>query len=237
MVLSFCEGSWVILRGTQGSAGSRFSCAGLEARIPAHHPLRKVRQVETDAPSRLDADFGRLCCARGRPSIAPERLTCASLIRVLFPVRSGCQLIGRMQHELRFRRFARPGINDPVRVPAVFAKNRDRLLTTDMSRKFLAAIPAHRKVAPQLSDEHVPVDGALVKGEPGCAIGSGTLANAPMKSFRPKDDGAPPDDDGGPGNPPAVCPDDAPGQSQPETAPMTRPARHNRNAEVVRALT
>ncbi|MFY8147089.1 MAG: transposase, partial [Rhodobacter sp.] len=106
------------MRGTQGSAGSRFSCAGLEARIPAHHPLRKVRQVETDAPSRLDADFGRLCCARGRPSIAPERLMCASLIRVLFPVRSGCQLMEQMQHDLRFRRFAGPGINDPVRVPA-----------------------------------------------------------------------------------------------------------------------
>jgi hypothetical protein len=30
----------------------------------------------------------------------------------------------------------------------VFSKNRDRLLTTDMSRKVMAAILAHREVAP-----------------------------------------------------------------------------------------
>ncbi|MFN5827157.1 MAG: IS5/IS1182 family transposase, partial [Rhodobacterales bacterium] len=43
------------MRGTDGSAGSLFSCVDLEARIPGHHPLRKVRQVVTDALSRLDA--------------------------------------------------------------------------------------------------------------------------------------------------------------------------------------
>jgi len=143
----------------------------------------------------------------------------------------------QMQHDPLFRRFVGPGIDDPVRVPAVFTRNRDRLLTTGMSRKFLAAILAHREVALLLSDEHVPVDGTLVKAEPGCATGSGTHANAPMKSFQPKDDGAPPDDDGGPDNPPAADPDNLLEQSQPETAPMTRPARHNRTAGAVRALT
>lgn len=31
------------------------------------------------------------------------------------------------------------GIDDPVWVPTVFTKNRDRLLTADMSRKVMAA--------------------------------------------------------------------------------------------------
>jgi hypothetical protein len=48
-------------------------------------------------------------------------------------------------------------------VPTVFTKNRDRLPTTDMARKVLAAILAHREVAPLLSDEHFSVDGTLVK--------------------------------------------------------------------------
>ena len=48
----------------------------------------------------------------------------------------------------------------------VFTKNRDRLLTPDMSRKIMAAILAPREVAPLLSDDHVSVDGTLVKGEP-----------------------------------------------------------------------
>jgi len=57
----------------------------------------------------------------------------------------------------------------------VFTKNRDRLLTTDMSRKIMAAILAHREVAPLLSDDHFSVDGTLVK------------AWASMKRFQPKE--------------------------------------------------
>lgn len=67
--------------------------------------------------------------------------------------------------------------------------NRDRLLTTDMSRKIMAAILAHREAAPLLSDDHFPVDGALVR------------ARASMKSFRPKDNEVP-DSGNGPCDPP-----------------------------------
>jgi len=56
----------------------------------------------------------------------------------------------------------------------IFTKNRDRLLTTEMSRKVKAAILAHREVAPLLSDDHFSVDGTLIK------------ACASMKSFKPK---------------------------------------------------
>jgi hypothetical protein len=39
-----------------------------------------------------------------------------------------------------FRWFVGLAIADQVWVPTVFTKNRDRLLTTDMSRKVMAAI-------------------------------------------------------------------------------------------------
>lgn len=55
------------------------------------------------------------------------------------------------------------GIDNPVWVATVFTKDRDRLLTTEMSRKVMAAILAHREVAPLLSDEHIWVDGTLGK--------------------------------------------------------------------------
>lgn len=66
----------------------------------------------------------------------------------------------------------------------------DRLLTTEMSRKMMAAIQAHREVAPLLSDDLFSLDGTLVK------------AWALMKIFQPKADAVPPDDNG-PGDPPA----------------------------------
>ena len=208
------------MRGTDQTMGSLFSYVDLEERIPARHPLRKVRRIVDDALASLDAEFDRLYSAEGRPSIAPERLMRASLIQILFSVRSERQLMEQMQYNLLFRWFAGLGIDDPVWVPTVFTKNRDRLLTTDMSRKFLGAILAHPKVSPLLSDEHFLVDGTLVK------------AWASMKSFQSKGEGLPPDEDGDPGHPPSDRSDAAPDQPQPEITPMTRPTRRERNAEV-----
>ena len=125
--------------------------------------MRKIRQIVNDALASLDGEFGQLYSDEGRPSIAPERLLRASLIQILFSVRSERQLMEQMQYNLMFRWFVGLGIDDPVWVPTVFTKNRDRLLTTDIARKFLAAILAHRRVAPLLSDEHFSVDGTLIK--------------------------------------------------------------------------
>ena len=104
--------------------------------------------------ARLDGEFEALYTDFARPSIAPERLIRARLLQILFSVRSERQLMEQMQDKLMFRWFVGLGIDDPVWVPTVFTKNRDRLLTTDMSRQVMAAILAHRDVAPLLSDEH-----------------------------------------------------------------------------------
>ncbi|MFG6083351.1 IS5 family transposase [Paracoccus litorisediminis] len=209
------------MRGTDEVSGSLFSYVDLEDRIPARHPLRKIRQIVNDALASLDGDFDRLYADLGRLSIAPERLIRACLIQILFSIRSERQLMEQMQYNLLFRWFVGRGIDDPVWVPTVFTKNRDRLLTTDMSRKVMAAILAHAEVAPLLSDDHFSVDGTLIK------------AWASMKSFKPKTEDSPPDDDE-PGDPPVQnrAPEDLPAETKPETAPMPRSTRRNRNAEV-----
>ena len=211
--------SEVMMRGTDEKSGSLFSYVDLEERIPARHPLRKIRQVVNDALASLDEDFDHLYVDSGRPSIAPERLIRASLIQILFSIRSERQLMEQMQNNLLFRWFVGLGIDDPVWVPTVFTKNRDQLLTTEMSRKLMAAILAHREVAPLLSDDHFSVDGTLVK------------AWASMKSFQPKASDTPPDDDpGGPLEPDAATED----HTEPTASekPMSRPHPKSRNAEV-----
>ena len=80
----------------------------------------------------------------------------------------------QMHYNLLFRWFVGLGIDDPVWVATVFTKNRDRLLNTDIARKFLAAILSDKAVTPLLSDEHFSVDGTLIE------------AWASMKSFQPK---------------------------------------------------
>ena len=209
------------MRGSDEVTGSLFSYVDLEERIPARHPLRKIRSVVNDALRSLDGEFDQLYAGEGRPSIAPERLIRASLLQMLYSIRSERQLMEQMDYNLLFRWFVGLGIDDTIWVPTVFTKNRDRLLTTDMSRKIMAAILAHREVAPLLSDDHFSVDGTLVK------------AWASMKSFQPKDNEVP-GSHKGPGDPssggasPASCPD----QSTTEPEPMTRPRHRSRNAEV-----
>ena len=102
------------MRGTDETSGSLFSYVDLEARIPARHPLRKIRQVVNEALIGLDAEFEALYTDFGRPSIAPERLIRASLIQILFSVRSERQLMEQMHYNLLFRWFVGLGIDDPV---------------------------------------------------------------------------------------------------------------------------
>ncbi len=162
------------MRGSDEQNGSLFSYVNLEDRVPARHPLRTIKAVVDLALVTLDADFNRLYAGDGRPSIAPERLLRAALIQILFTIRSERQLMEQLEYNLLFRWFVGLAIDEPVWVPTVFSKNRDRLLTSDIARKLMAAILAHEKVAPLLSDDHFSVDGTLVE------------AWASFKSFKPK---------------------------------------------------
>jgi transposase len=170
------------MRGTDERSGSLFSYVDIEGRVPAGHPLRRIRELTNSALARLDKKFAGLYATEGRPSIPPERLLRASLLQLFYSIRSERQLMERLDFDLLFRWFVGLGIDDPVWDHSVFSKNRDRLLTTEIAREFLAALLADAKVKRLLSHEHFSVDGTLLK------------AWASMKSFRPKD---------GSGDPPA----------------------------------
>jgi len=102
------------MRGSDETSGSLFSHVDLEARIPARHPLRKIRRVVNAALGSLDGAFAALYTDFGRPSIAPERLIRTSLLQILFSIRSERQLMEQMECNLLFRWFVGLGIDDPV---------------------------------------------------------------------------------------------------------------------------
>ena len=163
------------MRGSDERSGSLFSFVDLEERVPKRHPLRKIRQIVNDALASLDAGFSKLYASAGRPSIAPEKLLRASLLQAFYSIRSERQLMEQLDYNLMFRWFVGLGVDDPVWVPTVFTKNRDRLLDAEVAAKFMAAVLAHREVKPLLSNDHFSVDGTLVE------------AWASLKSFRAKD--------------------------------------------------
>lgn len=77
-----------VMRGADKTSGSLFGYVNLEARIPAPYPLRKIRQVVNEALASLDGELEALYTDFGCPSMTPERLIRASLIQILFLVRS-----------------------------------------------------------------------------------------------------------------------------------------------------
>ena len=124
MIHPFQVKKGMMMRGTDEASGALFSYVDLDERVPVNHPLRLIRRIVNDALTSLDADFDALYTKEGRPSIAPERLIRASLLQMLFSIRSERQLMEQMDYNLPFRWFVGLGVDDPVWVPTVFTKNR-----------------------------------------------------------------------------------------------------------------
>ena len=163
------------MRGSDERSGELFSYVDLEKRVPAKHPLRPVRSVVNEVLASLDGDFSKAYAEGGRPSIAPERLLRALLLQAFYTIRSERQLMEQLDYNLLYRWFVGLGVDEPVWVPTVFTKNRDRLLEADVARKFLAELMDHKELRGLLSDEHFSVDGTQI------------AAWASMKSFKAKD--------------------------------------------------
>jgi transposase len=163
------------MRGWDNRRDGLFSYIRAESRIPISHPLRLIRGVADEALATLNNQFTALYSENGRPSISPEQLLRALLLQAFYSIRSERQLMEQLNYNLLFRWFVGPSVDDPVWVPTVFSKNRDRLLQGDIAAAFMDAVLNLARVKALLSDEHFSVDGTLIQVWAG------------MKSFRRKD--------------------------------------------------
>lgn len=102
-----------MVRGTREASGSGRP-------HPRASPAAEDPQVVNDALFSLDADFEALYTDFGRPSIRPERLIRASLIQILFSIRSELQLMEKMQYNLLFRWVIGLEIDESVWALSVF---------------------------------------------------------------------------------------------------------------------
>jgi transposase len=163
------------MRGPDQKQDDMFSYVSPEERVPADHPLRKIRQLVDQVLKKMSPQFGKLYSEVGRPSIAPERLLRALLLQIFYSIRSERLLMEQLDYNLLFRWFVGMNMDEAVWVATVFTKNRDRLLKYAVAAGFFERV---RKMAePYLSDEHFTVDGTLIE------------AWASQKSFQRKDSG------------------------------------------------
>lgn len=158
--------------------------------VPADHPIRKIKELADLELEKLSPVFDKMYSEEGRPSVPPETLLKSCLLIALFSVRSERQFCEQLGYNLLFRWFLNQTLNDEPFDHTVFAKNKARMLESEVAQKFFDGIVRRAKEAHLLSAEHFTVDGTLIE------------AWASIKSFRPKDGSKknePPPSD--PGNP------------------------------------
>src|ERR1700692_2994148 len=163
------------MRGEDERSEGLFSYVSCSARVPKDHPLRAIRELVDGALEALSGDFAKLYAKVARPSIPPEKLLRALLLQAFYSIRSERQLMEQMDYNLLFRWFVGLSVDEPVWVPTVFSKNRDRMLEGDIAAAFMDAVLNQDEIKALLSAEHFSVDGTLIQ------------AWASMKSFRRKD--------------------------------------------------
>ena len=179
------------MRGNDLQQSDMFSYLSPEKRVPRDHPLRTIRDLVDEVLKQMWPRFETIYARTGRPSIAPEKLLRALVLQYLYSIRSERLLMEELNYNLLFRWFVGLNMDDPVWVPTVFSKNRERLLDGEIAVEFFTRVKELAEGQNWTSDEHFTVDGTLIE------------AWAGHKSFQPKrgagkDAQTPPDD---PGNP------------------------------------
>lgn len=100
---------------------SIFSYPSLEERIPARHPLRKLRVLVDGILVSMNGTFAKLYSHTGRSGIPVEQLLRASLLQLLFSIRSERQLVQHIEYNLRYRWFVGLSMDEDVWAATTFA--------------------------------------------------------------------------------------------------------------------
>lgn len=161
----------------------------VEARIPADEPLRKIKTLVDARLAALSPQFEKAYGTIGRPSIPPEQILKALLLRVLFSIRSERQLVHQLNWNLLFRWFVDLPVDAPAWDATSFTKNRERFEEHGLVRAFFDGVVDEARDRGLISEDHFSVDGTLIQ------------AYASMKSLQRKDGKRRPPTDDDPGNP------------------------------------
>jgi transposase len=164
------------MRGIEEKQPEIFSYTNTEEKIPENHPIRPFRELVNEILKGMDSSFDALYADCGRPSIAPEYLLRASILQILYTIRSERQLMEQINFNIMFRWFVGLNIDDQVWDHSTFTKNRERILGSEITQLFFAKVTELARKKKILSSEHFTVDGTLIE------------AWAGIKSFQEKEE-------------------------------------------------
>jgi len=166
------------MRGRVPRQQTMFVAFDLEQRVPAEHPLRKIKRWADGVLSEMSRDFNKAYGATGKPGIPPERLIKALLLQALYSIPSETRLVDAIQYNLLYRWFLDLPLEEDAWTQEAFSMNRERFEVHDLYRKFFDRVVAEGIEKKLASPDHFTIDGTLIR----------SLAS--HKSLKPIDAGA-----------------------------------------------
>jgi transposase len=179
------------MRGAAKQQTTLFSLRTPGDRVPADHPLRRVKEMADSALAAMSPTFDKMYSDLGRPSIPPEALLKSTLLMAFHTIRSERLFCEMLDYNLLFRWFIDMSMEERSFDHSTFSLNRERVLNLEIAQQFFHEVTKQAADAGLLSKEHFSVDGSLIE------------AWASLKSFKKKDSNdqeppPPPDDKGNP---------------------------------------
>src|SRR6201997_4433898 len=143
-----------------------FYLFNLEARIPAHHLLRRVNPTVTRILAGLREKLEAFYSEIGRPSIDPELMIRMLIVGYCYGIRSERRVCEEVDLHLAYRWFCRLDLDDQVPDHSTFSVNRHgRFRDSDILRQVFEAVV------------RACMDAGLVKGE-GFAVDASVMEPA-----------------------------------------------------------
>src|SRR5581483_2639503 len=139
--------------------------------VPSHHPLREIKKRIDAVLRKLSPLFDELYAKEGRHSIPPEQLLKSRVLMALYSVRSERLFCEQLSYNLLWLWFLDREFSEGSFDHSIFAKNYERVLSTEVAKLFFAEVYDLARQERWTSDEHFTADGTLIE------------AWASMKSF------------------------------------------------------
>lgn len=147
----------------------------LNQRVPAHHPLRGIKERVDKVLAKLSPLFDEWYAGEGRPSIPPEQLLKSRILMALYSVRSERLCCEQLAYNLLRLWFLDRELDAGSFDATVFTHNYERVLSADAAKLFFVEVYDMSRQEGWTSNDHFTADGTLVE------------AWASLKSFVRKD--------------------------------------------------
>src|SRR5271156_5987051 len=148
-----------IMRGKPQAQPEFLTTINLNQRVPSDHPLRGIKTRVDQVLAKLSPLFDELYAGQGRPSIPPEQLFKSRLLMALYSVRSERLFCQQLGYNLLWLWFLDRELSQGSFDHSIFAKNYQRVLSTEVAQRFFAEVYELARQERWTSDEHFRVDG------------------------------------------------------------------------------